>query len=194
MINMELPSDDYILGLVKGEGCFSCSIEKYRGYRGRKTKKRKEIHHAFPFRVLPSFRIGLAKKDAKILSLIRKKLGYGQIHTSKISKKNKNLQDYCQYYVQTRKDLYKVAAYFRGKTFYATKGKDFEIWLKILEIIKNEKHPEKEGFIEICELRDQMNKMKGKTRKRKTKKIKSILENPPPHRFPKNQNSVFIHN
>ena len=59
-----MPSDDYIMGFIEGEGCFSCAIEKYTDYVPRETSVRRKIHKAFPFRVMPSFRIGISKKDS----------------------------------------------------------------------------------------------------------------------------------
>jgi len=129
--------------------------------------------------VAPSFRIGISKKDSKILERIRKKFGCGGIYTIEKSKKSKNYQDVRQYYVQNHKDLFKVAEFFKKQRFYTTKKKDFELWCQILELIKQKRERTKEGFLEICKLRDQMNRMKGKVHKRSTRKIRAILENPP---------------
>ena len=95
------------------------------------------------------------------------------------SKKRKNHQDVRQYYVQNHKDLFKIAGFFKKQRFYTTKKKDFELWCQVLEIIKQKRERTKEGFLEICRLRDQMNRIKGKVHKRSTRKIKAILENPP---------------
>jgi hypothetical protein len=191
----ELPSDDYIMGLVEGEGCFSCGIGKYIDHKPRASgRKNKRKHQAFPFHLVPSFRIGLVKKDARVLKLIKRVLGCGEIYSVERSKQHKNHQDICQYYVQTRSDLYKLVEYFKKQRFYTTKGSDFQLWAQILQMIQENKHTTKEGFLEICRLRDKMNQMKGKTRKRSTRKIKSILENPPEHIVANIKPDKSIHN
>ncbi|MFH1234624.1 MAG: LAGLIDADG family homing endonuclease [Candidatus Diapherotrites archaeon] len=189
------PSDDYIMGLVEGEGCFSCGIGKYIDHRLRPSgRKNHRKHHAFPFHLVPSFRIGLVKKDAPVLKLVKRVLGCGEIYTVERSKQYKNQRDVCQYYVQTHSDLYKLAEYFKKQKFYTTKGNDFQLWAQILAIIKENRHNTKEGFLEICRLRDKMNQMKGKVRKRSTRKIKSILENPSEHIAAHLKPDNFIHN
>ena len=175
-------SDDYIMGFVEGEGCFSVAIQKDIDYRPRKTgRKNKMVHKSIRFKVRPSFRITLAKKDENVIHLIKKKLDVGQIWIQSRKKYNENSQDTINYYVQKFSELIKIRTFFQNQTFHTTKGKDFKKWAKVLELMISEKHLQKEGFLEIIELRDQMNVQKGKTTMRLSKEIKSMLNSPEEH-------------
>ena len=181
-------SDDYVMGLVEGEGCFSVSIQRYIDRHPRRGQQRRRKGNAFTFRTSPSFRMTLAKKDKSVLEALQRKFGFGGIYTVNRSKTDPQRQDVCQYYVQNFADLFKLKDFFKKQQFYTTKKASFELWCQVLDIIKENKHMAKEGFLKICELRDKMNPMKGKTHKRSTEKIKAILENPPEYV------EAYIHN
>ena len=187
-------SDDYIVGLVEGEGCFSAAIERVNDNRPRKTSIRHKPgrkNQTLGFGLRPSFRISIIEKDRAVLEAIKEKLGVGRIYSQNVKKYNKNRQDSCQYYVQTFKDLLVVRDFFQKQTFYTTKREDFLKWAKILEIMESGRHLKKEGFMEILELREQMNVMSGKTTMRKIQEIKEKLYTKKKER---QRQSSLIHN
>ena len=147
-------SDDYIMGFVEGEGCFSITIFVAKRPRKGNTKRTKKLKKT-PFYVVPCFRIHLAIKDEKVLRLIKDRIGLGEIFLTKKARKNWSLG--AHYYVQGHKEVNKVVAYFKDKTFHSTKGDDFKKWVKCIELINDGKHQSKEGMLEIFKIRDTMN-------------------------------------
>jgi len=173
-------SDDYVMGFVEGEGCFSVALRLYRDYVPRKTTKRlRREREAQIFQVKPSFRITLADKDSFVLEKIKDKFGFGKIYEQKKSVKNPQRQDIRQYTVQNFGDLFKLVKFFEKQTFFTSKGTDFKLWCQALKLIKSGKYKTTKGIRKICQLRDKMNRKKGKTHKRKTEEVERILENPP---------------
>ncbi|MBU0662888.1 MAG: LAGLIDADG family homing endonuclease [Candidatus Diapherotrites archaeon] len=170
-------SDDYIMGFVEGEGCFSIGIQRYIDRKPRKTsRKNKRKHKAFPIRIMPSFRIVIREKDRRVLEEIKEKFGFGFIQWQK---KTGNHQNVCHYVVENFADVFALADFFSRQTFYTQKGEDFRKWTQALEIIKSGGHLTKEGALEICKLRDGMNST-GRSKKTRNPRlfdeVKALLE------------------
>jgi hypothetical protein len=167
-------SKDYILGFVEGEGCFNIGLKRYVDYRARKTgRKNTKKFGAFPFRVSPSFRIVCAKRDKLVLDKIRETIGVGEIYIN--YRKSNEHQNIAHYYVQTLTDLVKVRKFFENSFFMTTKGQDFKYWCQCLDIILLKNHRTKEGFLEICRIRELMNVHTGKSTMWKTKEIAKVF-------------------
>ena len=188
-------SEERIMGFVEGEGCFSIGIQKYIDRKPRKTSKRWGHTNAHLFRAAASFRIALTEEDRPVLEEIRKTLGIGQIYVQKSALKNSRLHNSAHYYVESLKDCQTAKEFFQRQKFYTKKGKDFRLWCQVLELIQNKAYYKKEGLLEICRIRDQMNYLKTKN-KRSTKEIEEILNQKPLHlmsHFDENQEKL-IHN
>lgn len=173
-------SDERIMGFVEGEGCFSIGIGKNIQRRPTKGKWIANKKRPFLFQVHPSFRITLCEKDRKILEEIRETLGVGQIYVQKRSLIHPEKQDIAQYYTNSLKECFQIKEFFQRQKFYTRKGADFQIWCKALGLIQSGRHLEKEGLLELCRLRDQMNYRKTKN-KRSTEEIETILRIKPIH-------------
>jgi len=74
----------------------------------------------------------------------------------------------------------KVRDYFKGLEFHTSKGKDFKLWCEVLDLIEAKRHTTKEGILEICKLRDQMNQRLVK-KKWVTEEVETILNENPVH-------------
>jgi len=185
-------SDDYIMGFVEGEGCFSVAIQRYIDRKPRKTKtiaRRKD--QSIGFTVRPSFRITAVAQENAVLYAIKDRLGVGNIYTQK---RGGNARSASHYYAQTIAELEKIKEFFSGKEFYTSKGESFRLWLECLKIIREGRHLTKKGLLEICELRDKMNfRLAGKN-SRTTEMIKEILENKPGNIEAHANQSKLIHN
>ncbi len=169
-------SSDYILGFVEGEGCFNVSIAKYVNYRARETgRKSLRKSKAFPFVVKPSFRVVCVERDRAVLESIKEAIGVGNIYINHRKDSVKH-QDMAHYYVQTFADLVTVREFFEKHVFMTTKGEDFKRWCKCLDIILSGKHKTKEGFLELCGLREQMNVHTGKSTMWKPEEIAKVFE------------------
>ena len=186
-------SDDYIMGFVEGEGCFSIGIGKYIDRKPRKTKtKAKWKKASIGIRVSPSFRITAVEDENEVLYVIKEKLGVGRIYTQ--SRKNTiTSRPVSHYYVQTMTELDKIIDFFKDKIFYTSKGNSFQFWVKCINLIKSGKHLTKEGLLEICEIRDKMNYRKVKN-SRKTELIRKLLELAPEHIETHVKQQELIHN
>ena len=186
-------SDDYIMGLVEGEGCFCVAIGKDIDRKPRKTgRKNNRKNASMGFRVKPSFRITLVSEDSRVLYAIKERLQVGKIYALKRSGMNRRPAS--QYYVDTMPEIEKAVEFFQDKQFHTTKGHSFKLWLECLEIIKNKGHLTKDGLLRICELRDEMNPRLGGKNSRTVDIIKKILEIKPEHIEVHAKQAQLIHN
>lgn len=166
------------MGYVEGEGCFSITVGKYIDRKPRKTDKQNSICKASLFRVKPNFVVTNIADNRAVLDQIKESLGgIGEVYIVNRGLK-KNQQNLAQYRVQSVKECLMVADYFKELQFATQKGEDFKKWQKCLDLISQGKHTQKEGLLEICELRDSMNFRKAKS-KRNTDEIKLLIENNP---------------
>jgi len=189
-------SDDYIMGFVEGEGCFSIAIGKDIDRKPRKGgKKAAWKKPALGIRVKPTFRVTAAEDENAVLYAIKERFGIGSIYTQqRKGNSSRNKRPVTHYYVQSFKDLQIIEDFFKNKTFYTSKGNSFKLWQECLEIIKNKGHLTKEGLLRICELRDKMNPRLGGKNSRTADIIKNILEIKPEHIEVHAKQAQLIHN
>ena len=173
-------SEERIMGFVEGEGCFSITIQRYIDRKPRKGTKRNKIKRPFLFKIIPTFRVTISEQDREILDEIKETLGFGQIYTQKRSLKDPRNKDVTHYYAQGIGECLKTKDFFLRQKFYTNKGKDFQLWCQALQIIKSGKHLEKQGILEICDIRDKMNKRASKGKWSK-EEIERILDEKPIH-------------
>jgi hypothetical protein len=147
---------NYLAGFVEGEGCFSVSIKSHKQMK-------------FGWVVDPMFSVYQHKDNRKILEFFQKEFHCGYI----VSKSgNPNI---LVFVVDNRKTLEeKIIPFFNKYRLLGTKWQDFLLFSQIVEIMKNKKHLDKDGFIEIVNLAFQMNQQ-GKGRKYTAEQIISNL-------------------
>jgi hypothetical protein len=146
---------------------------------------------ALGLRLNPSFRISISEKDIMVLEEIKERIGVGEIYVMRRSRQNKKWADMTQYYVQGLQNLLNVKEFFKKQVFHTTKYEDFQKWAEILEIIESGRHLSKEGFLEIVELREQMNSRLGKT---KMRNVDELIELFNPKYKEKTKQTNLIHN
>jgi hypothetical protein len=173
-------SEERIMGFVEGEGCFSITIQRVIDRRPRKRDKPSNIKRPYLFTIKPTFRMTISARDRQILEEARETLGFGQIYVQERSQKDPKCKDVAHYYAQGLKECLAAKDFFQRQTFYTKKGKDFELWCKALEIIKSGSHLEKAGILEICGIRDKMNKRASKG-KWSAEAVEKILDAKPIH-------------
>lgn len=141
-------SDEWLLGFIEGEGCFSTALLKRKG----------------GYQPVPIFAIKLSAQDKGVLEKIKKKLGLGRIYfqDEKKYKKNPDFVNHAYIYRTTNvQEAYAMADFLKPMKFVSkSKKRDFESWCKCIEIIKSKKHLKKEGLLEIAALRDPEGKRK----------------------------------
>lgn len=130
----------WIVGFVDGEGCFSASIFKNR------TSKIK-------YQVMPEFVVTQGHKSLSSLQIIKHFFGCGAIYINRRYDNHKeNIYRYC---VRNFKDLNeKIIPFFQANPLLTYKRYDFELFCKIIEMMKNRQHLTENGLKLIRELKN----------------------------------------
>lgn len=150
-INPNLGS--YISGFVDGEGSFNVSLKKRNDYKNT-------------WKVTASFNI--SQKERYILAKIKNTLKCGSLRERK--------DGVIYYEVTSVNSLYdNIIPFFQKFKFLSLKKqKNFEIFKKIVGLIKKGQHCNEKGFKEIVLLREKLNEGKGRKRKYELKDIINI--------------------
>ncbi|MFH0955451.1 MAG: LAGLIDADG family homing endonuclease [Candidatus Micrarchaeota archaeon] len=168
-------SDDWIAGFVDGEGCFAIGLQLYTDSKPRKTATKSKLKkHSLGFQVVPSFRINVRHDDQAVLEQIQQRLGVGKIYSQSRPSYARGEQT-ANFYVVGLENLDVVRQFFTNTPLNSKKRHDFELWCQCLDKILQKRHLTKEGLLEICQIRDAMNRRESKGN-RTTEKIKEILE------------------
>ena len=131
-----LKIESWIVGFTDGEGCFSVIILK------NKTSKN-------GWQVLPEFVITQGKKSLPALEICKQYFKCGKIFVN------------TRYCVRSIFELHqRIIPFFKEHQLRTHKRNDFEIFSKIVDSMSNRKHLTEEGFIEIAELIQTMNRKK----------------------------------
>ena len=141
------PSRSWAKGFVEGEGSFVISI--------RKSKS-----HVFGFQISPVFKIDLHEKDKNVLEDIRGIYGVGTVRplsNKRLRDKGINASDQYRYHLEGIKLCSKLRDEMIKDPFYSSKEKDFKLWSKIIELLKEKEHLSIPGFLKVCKIRDKMN-------------------------------------
>ena len=146
----------YFAGFVEGEGCFSVSIKPHKQMK-------------FGWVIDPVFSIYQDKENRNILEIFQQELHCGYI----VEKQDK--PDVLVLVVDNRRTLEeKIIPFFNKYRFLGTKWNDFLLFSQIVKMMKEKKHLEKSGLIEIVKMTFQMNQQGG-GRKYTAKEIISSL-------------------
>lgn len=129
----------FITGFTDGEGCFLLAI--------RKNNKCTRARVGYRFEV--NFQIELHKKDLALLVQIQKFFGVGKINS-------KSRGTIC-YLVSSIKDLQVIKDHFDCYPLITQKRADYELWKRIVEIMKVKRHLTLEGVQEIMAIKASMN-------------------------------------
>lgn len=137
-------SNEYIVGLTDGEGCFYVNIWKSSAYRAGAGV---QLH----------FHLKMQERDRELLEMVRDTIGCGAVYFQKEQRAN-----HCQCYrytVSAQRDILgTVIPFFKQYPLQsASKRANFEIFCQIAELVKEGKHLTLEGLTEIRALKAQMN-------------------------------------
>jgi hypothetical protein len=158
---------NWLIGLIEGEGTFFVNITIRTG----------------GFGVIPVFKLTLAERDRDVIFSIRDMIGFGRIQfkPNKTWKKQgmANVQNQYVYIVSNIEDAQKLTEILDDKLFRTSKKRDYLLWKEAVNIVKNYRHLTYEGFVRICEIRDQMNlEIKRRNYKNKEYFLKLLKEKP----------------
>lgn len=132
--------DSWLSGFTDAEGCFSINI-----YKGRKEKNYCRCRYILD-----------QKNEKELLLFIRDILNHGSVNLR--NKTNNVYRLTVSMNNPLRKDFELLIQYFHQFPLKTTKSLNFELWCKIINIIKLNKHNSKEGLELIKKLRTEMNK------------------------------------
>ena len=136
----------WIIGYTDGEGCFSVTL-----IRNQKTK--------YGWQVFPEFVLTQGKKSLESLRAIQDFLGVGRIFINRRYDNHK--EDLYRYCVRSIKDLNeKIIPFFKENNLRTGKKKDFEIFVRIVELIIKKEHFRLNGLKKIANLIQKMNRKK----------------------------------
>lgn len=143
---MFMLNPNYIVGLIDGEGSFTVYI--------RNPQLKKNVQRRV--KAEPRFYVKLIAKDKKILYALKKFFGCGNVYFQ--GDKRKNHQDCYRYEVANRKDLKNVIIPFFKKypLRIISKRTDFRIFCRLMKLITDGQHLEKEGLMKLYKLKQKM--------------------------------------
>ena len=130
-------SDEYLAGFVDGEGCF------YVGF-----SKRNDL--PLGWQILTEFHLSQNPGRLNLLEEFRKRVKCGYLKPNHA----KNPKDRSWVLVvKNREDLEKkLIPFFKKHPLYSQKQQEFIIFCRVLNLIKENKHLQKEGFHKIVKL------------------------------------------
>jgi hypothetical protein len=134
----------YLAGFADGEGSFNVSLKRDPEYQVR-------------WHIEPSFNV--SQRDRTSLVLFKRYLGVGGLRQRKDGVIYYEVRNY--HALQER-----VIPFFKKFSFFSsTKKKNFSLFKRVVEMMNEGKHTNKEGLIEILRLREKLNEGRGRKRK-----------------------------
>lgn len=136
--------DDYVVGLVDGEGCFHVNMGTFSTYR---SGVRVQMH----------FHVKMQEQDRPLLEKIKNTLNCGKVYFQKEKRKN-----HCQCYrytVFSQKDIISIIIpFFKKNPLRSTsKHKSFKAFCEIGRLVEKREHLTDKGIAKIRSLKTKMN-------------------------------------
>ena len=134
----------WIVGYIDGEGCFCVSVIK-----NHTTKS--------GYQIFPEFVVTQGAKSLSTLELIKKYFQCGSIWVNRRHDNHKeNIYRYC---VRSRKDLVeRIIPFFEKYSLKSAKRDDFEKFNKVIQLMNNNQHLNKNGLKKVIKIAESMNR------------------------------------
>ncbi len=139
-------SEDYIVGLVDGEGSFTAFVRNLD----------QSTEHVRRTRIEPRFYVKLIERDKEVLYALKDYFGCGSVYFQKDVRAN---HQHCyRYEVFSRVDLERVIIPFfkRHRLKLASKANDFNIFCELMKRIGRGEHLHERGLRNLCALKQKM--------------------------------------
>ena len=138
--------EQWVVGFVDGEGCFSCPIQRNRSM-------------GLGWQVQPRFVVVQGEKSLLALKLLATVLGCGQIYRNRRHDNHK--EDLLSYQVLRREDLrQRIVPFFEANPLVTAKNEDFLKFREILEMMERRLHLSMDGLRRIALVQQTMNQRK----------------------------------
>jgi hypothetical protein len=138
--------EQWIVGFVDGEGCFSCPIQRNRRLR-------------LGWQLQPVFSVVQGEKSASVLELLRDHFGCGKIYRNR--RHDNHREDLLMYEVFRKEDLLNtIVPFFEAHPLRTAKANDFRKFASIVRMMEQKLHLTVEGMIQIAKVGQTMNHRK----------------------------------
>ena len=132
---MEL-SIDWVVGFVDGEGCFHVSVNRHP-------------EMSAGFQVLPEFVVVQHTRDRQVLQALKRFFGEGSVRS--------NHEDRDCLRIRKLEALLRVCEFFLKHPLKTKKNVDFRKFRKILLLMTQKRHLNRDGLVEIIDIAMKMN-------------------------------------
>ena len=135
--------EQWIVGFVDGEGCFSCPIQRNRTM-------------SLGWQLQPRFAIVQGAKSRHALELIRSYFGCGGLYRNRRHDNHK--EDLFVYNVHRQSDLrHRIVPFFEANPLVTAKWEEFLKFREILRLMEQRMHLTIDGLRRIAEIQQTMN-------------------------------------
>jgi hypothetical protein len=139
-------TEQWIVGFVDGEGCFSCPVQRNPTMR-------------LGWQCQPRFAVVQGERSVTALETLRSYFGCGRINRNR--RHDNHREDLLVYTVWNRQDLLKrIVPFFEANPLRTAKRDEFEKFTQILRMIDRRLHLSREGLREIAKIQQTMNHRK----------------------------------
>ena len=136
--------EQWVVGFVDGEGCFSISV-----VRNSTCRLGWQVQHEF------SVTQGASSQEA--LELVGTVIGAGRLIVNNRSDNHRG--QLLRLSVKSRRELVtKVVPFFERNPLRTIKRRDFELFARVLEMMQRREHLTIQGLVEIASLTERMNR------------------------------------
>jgi hypothetical protein len=138
--------EEWIVGFVDGEGCFSCPIQR---------------NHIMTlgWQLQPVFSVVQGERSIRALEIIQTFLGCGRIYRNR--RHDNHREDLMSYQVYRRADLLEVIIpFFEAHPLITAKRDDFDKFAAIVRMMDKRLHLTVEGLVRIGRITETMNHRK----------------------------------
>jgi LAGLIDADG endonuclease len=144
----------WVVGFVDGEGCFSVGFVRQPNRGTRKG-------YVAGYQVFHRFVVTQSAGSRACLEDLHQFFGVGRLFVNRRHDNHK--EDLLQYIVGRRDELLEtIIPFFRENPLRTTKRKDFESFVRCMEVVRAGRHRTVQGLIEIAEITQTMNHRKSR--------------------------------
>jgi hypothetical protein len=138
--------EQWIVGFVDGEGCFSCPIQR-------------NPQMTLGWQCQPRFAVVQGERSIAVLQLIQEHFGCGKIYRNR--RHDNHREDLFVYNVWRLNDLLTmIVPFFEANPLRTAKREDFEQCARVLRMMERRMHLSREGLCRIAEIQQTMNRRK----------------------------------
>jgi hypothetical protein len=138
--------EQWIVGFVDGEGCFSCPIQRNRVMR-------------MGWQLQPMFAVVQGERSVQVLELLRDYFGCGKLYRNR--RHDNHREDLFVYQVFRRDDLLgTIIPFFEANPLKTAKADEFRKFATIVHMMETKVHLTVEGLVEIAKIAQTMNHRK----------------------------------